>query len=167
MDLYLLRHGIAAAIGTAGITRDGERPLTTEGIARMKRIAAAMQAMELDFDLILTSPLVRARETADLVAAAFEAGNRLKTDPSLACGGDAREAIRRLAARKPALSSALLVGHEPDLSGLISWLVAGDSGFPVTMKKGGLCKLSASPPLCGRCATLEWLLTPKQMLLMG
>jgi phosphohistidine phosphatase len=167
MNLYLLRHGIAADIGEAGITQDSQRPLTAEGIAKLKRGAAAMRALELKFDVILSSPFVRARETAELVAGALHAQDRLKLEPGLACGGEMREVIRRLATRKPAPDSALLVGHEPDLSRLISLLVSGDAGFPVTMRKGGFCKLSATPLLYGRCATLELLLTPKQMGLMG
>ena len=167
MNLFLLRHGIAADFGEAGITKDSERPLTSEGIAKMKRITAAMLAMELDFDVILSSPFLRARETAELVVRMMKLQDRLKLDPGLACGGDMREVVRRLATSKPAPESALLVGHEPDLSRLISLLVSGDTGFPVTMKKGGLCKLSADPLLYGRCATLEWLLTPKQMALMA
>jgi len=61
----------------------------------------------------------------------------------------------------------LLVGHEPYLSELISLLVAGDSSLCVVMKKGGLCKLSVETLKHGRCACLEWLLTPKQMALMA
>jgi phosphohistidine phosphatase len=167
MNLYLLRHGLAADIGEAGITRDSERPLTPEGIARMKRSAAAMVALELQFSVLLSSPLVRARQTAEIVAKAFKAHERLTLEPGLACGGEMTGVIRRLAARKPVPDSALLVGHEPDLSRLISLLVSGDPGFPITMKKGSLCKLSAAPLLYGRCATLEWLLTPKQLGLMG
>jgi phosphohistidine phosphatase len=166
MDLYLLRHGIAADLGESGISKDSERALTAEGIARMQCIAAAMLALGIKFELILSSPFVRARETAEIVAGAMKLEQRLKLEPALACGGDTREVIRRLATRKPVPASALLVGHEPDLSRLISLLVSGDAGFPVTMKKGGLCKLSVAPLLYGRCATLEWLLTPKQMLLM-
>ena len=167
MDLFLLRHGIAFNLGEAGATKDSERPLTPEGIAKVKRIAAAMEAMELDFELMLSSPFVRARETAELVARALKLEDRLKLEPSLACGGSMREVIRGLASRKTPPRSVLLVGHEPDLSELISLLVSGDPGFLVTMKKGGLCKLSAEPLLYGRCATLDWLLTPKQMLLMS
>ena len=64
-------------------------------------------------------------------------------------------------------ATVLLVGHEPDLSGLISLLVAGDTASAVVMKKGGLCKLSTESLKHGRCAALAWLLTPKQMALMS
>ena len=65
------------------------------------------------------------------------------------------------------LDSILLVGHEPYLSGLVSLLAAGHEGFCVVLKKGGLCKLATESLKLGRCAALEWLLTPKQMALMS
>jgi phosphohistidine phosphatase len=68
---------------------------------------------------------------------------------------------------QPTPESVLLVGHEPFLSGLISLLATGHEGFCVVMKKGGLCKLTIEALRHGRCATLEWLLTPKQMALMA
>ena len=68
---------------------------------------------------------------------------------------------------KPSPESVLLVGHEPYLSGLISLLVSGKETFTVTMKKGGLCKLSTDSLHHGRCAALDWLLTPRQMALMA
>lgn len=68
---------------------------------------------------------------------------------------------------QPTPESVLLVGHEPFLSGLVSLLVAGNEGFCVVMKKGGLCKLAIDSLKHGRCAVLEWLLTPKQMGLMA
>jgi phosphohistidine phosphatase len=61
----------------------------------------------------------------------------------------------------------MLVGHEPYLSGLISLLVSGDSDCRIVMKKGGLCKLSVGTLKHGRCAALEWLLTPKQLAAMA
>ena len=68
---------------------------------------------------------------------------------------------------KPLPDRVLLVGHEPNLSELISLLVSGDASLNLAMKKGGLCKLSAEALSPRRCATLEWLLTPKQMGLMA
>ena len=167
MKLYLLRHGIAVEPGTAGITRDSERPLTPEGRLKLKRATAAMQAMELSFEVILSSPFVRARQTAEIVAHALQAEHRLQFAEELACGGSVRDLIRRLAAGVPAPESVLLVGHEPDLSELVSVLCTGEPRLAVAFKKGGLCRLSVEALRYGRCATLEWLLTPKQMALMS
>jgi phosphohistidine phosphatase len=165
MNLFLLRHGLAAEPDTAGHGKDAERPLTRKGRRKLWRAAQTMKAMDLSFDLILSSPCLRAHQTADIVAKALDAKGRLELSNSLAPGTPARriiESLHRL--RMP--GNVLLVGHEPGLSQLISLLVAGDSSMSITMKKGGLCKLSAESLKPERCATLEWLLTPKQMALM-
>ena len=68
MKLYILRHGIAVEPGTPGYETDADRPLTSEGERKMRQIAGAMEALELSFDLILSSPYLRARQTAEIVA---------------------------------------------------------------------------------------------------
>ena len=73
MDLYLLRHGIAVEPGSPGYAKDADRPLTPEGERKLGQIAEAMEALELSFDLILSSPYVRARQTAEIVAATLKA----------------------------------------------------------------------------------------------
>lgn len=167
MNLYILRHGLAGQPGAHGMAKDADRPLTAEGKQKLRKIAAAMKALDLSFDLILSSPYARARETADIVAAAFNARKELECSDTLTPSGSPRELIRLLNHRKPQPESLLLVGHEPYLSTLISLLVAGVGDLSIVLKKGGLCKLAAESLRPGRCATLEWLLTPKQMLLMA
>ena len=68
MNLYLLRHGIAVEPGTPGCEKDSERPLTPKGKRQLRQIAAAMKKMDLRFDLILSSPFLRARQTAEIIA---------------------------------------------------------------------------------------------------
>ncbi len=126
-----------------------------------------MMALELSFDRILSSPYVRARETAEIVADTLGLHKKLEFTDALTPAGDARRLIELINRSSPIPSGILLVGHEPFLSELISLLVSGKAGFPVLMKKGGLCKLSTEALLLGRCATLEWLLTSKQLLLMA
>ena len=167
MNLYILRHGIAVAHGTAGHEDDSDRPLTPAGKRKLRRIAEAMRAMELSFDRILASPFVRARQTAEIVAWVFHAPGKLSFSKELAVGGSARALIQEIRHWEPAPQDVLLVGHEPYLSGLVSLLVAGNPGLSLTLKKGGLCKLSTPSLRYGRCAALEWLLTPKPMALMG
>ena len=167
MNLHLLRHGLAADLGTDGIKRDSERPLTSEGREKLHRVTAAMQAMEFSFDLILSSPFLRARQTAEVVADALKARKRMCLEDELACGGDVRELAQRLARIRPAPENLLLVGHEPGLSELVSLLCAGTLQLAVSFKKGGLGRLEVGTLRCGRCATLVWLLTPKQMSLMA
>jgi phosphohistidine phosphatase len=166
MNLFLLRHGLAVEPGAAGYSKDADRPLTPKGERKLRRAAETMKALDLSFDLILSSPYLRARQTAAILAKALNAKERLELSGSLAPGVAARNIVECLH-RLPMPDNVLLVGHEPGLSQLIALLVAGDSGLSVSMKKGGLCKLSAESLKPGRCATLEWLLTPKQMALMA
>jgi phosphohistidine phosphatase len=167
MNLYLLRHGLAVELGEHGINKDADRPLTGKGKAKLGKIAAAMQAIDLSFDLILSSPYLRARQTAEIVADSFNARKRVEFSEALTPGGSSRKLVEVINRLGPSSNGVLLVGHEPFLSELISLLVSGGTGVPVLMKKGGLCKLSAESLQHGRCATLEWLLTPKQMMLMA
>jgi phosphohistidine phosphatase len=166
MNLFLLRHGTAVQSDTAGYSKDADRPLTAKGEHKLRRAAKTMKALDLSFDLILSSPYLRARQTAAIVAEAFDAKDRLELSTSLAPGNATRRIIECLH-RLPTPDNVLLVGHEPGLSQLISLLLAGNSNVSVLMKKGGLCKLSAESLKPGCCATLQWLLTPKQMALMG
>ena len=121
----------------------------------------------MSFDLILSSPYVRARQTAEIVAEAFNARKNLECTETLAPSGEPKKLLKRVANVSPAPEDVLLVGHEPYLSELVSLLVSGERGSSVVMKKGGLCKLEVNSLRAGRCASLAWLLTPKQMSLMG
>lgn len=167
MNLYLLRHGIATDPDVPGFAKDADRPLTSEGRRKLRQIADAMEALGLSFELILSSPYRRARQTAEIVSEALEGGKKLELSDTLTPGGSPRKLIELLNHLQPSPESVLLVGHEPVMSSLISWLVSGDASFAVVMKKGGLCKLSTESLKHGRCAALEWLLTAKQMALMS
>ena len=167
MEIYLLRHGLAVERGTSSYNNDADRPLTDEGERKLQDIARAMRKMELDFDLILSSPYTRARQTAEIVAHGLKARKELEFSDSLTPDGSARELIESLNRLRPKPESVLLVGHEPHLSGLISLLVSGNRGCQVEMKKGGLAKLDVDLLTNGSCAALAWLLTPGQMRLMA
>jgi len=166
MNLYLLRHGIAVEHGAPGHGQDADRPLTDKGERKLWRITEAMRVMELSFDLILASPYLRARRTAEIVAEAFKAKKKLELCNALAADGDMLELIHFLNHLSPRPEHVLVVGHEPYLGVLATLLITGDSGSAVEFKKGGLCKLMIQRLRPGRCATLEWLLTPRQMGLM-
>lgn len=167
MNLFLLRHGIAAERGDFDYQNDAGRPLTTKGRRQLRKVAAALRGMKLRFDVIWSSPLVRARQTADIVAAELKLKQRLAFTDALKPGGDAKTLVQKIAALKPAPENLLLVGHEPDLSELISLFVTGNTAADFALKKGGLAKLEADQLRAGKCATLVWLLTPVQMKLMG
>lgn len=168
MNLYILRHGTAVEHGAPGYENDDDaRPLTSKGERKLWRVTEAMKAMGLEFDLILSSPLPRARQTAEIVAGAFKAQKKLKFSDDLKPNGSPKKLIRALNVLSPHPENILLSGHEPHLSGLISLLVSGDPSHEIELKKGGLCKLAIAELRPGRCAMLQWLLTPKQMELMA
>lgn len=129
----------------------------------MNRIARGMKATKISFDLVLTSPYPRAKETAVIVAEAFGVVKKLELSPSLAPHGNPKQFIDDLIKHHPDRKDVLVVGHEPYLSRLISLLLTGETKLAINLKKGGWCKLTAAKLQYGRCATLEWLLAPAQM----
>ena len=167
MSLFILRHGLAIEHGTPGYADDASRPLTVEGKAKLRKITRAMEKLDLHFDVILSSPYQRARQTAEITAEELDLVKKLAFSDALIPDGSAKELISHINQLKPRPENILLVGHEPYLSELISVLVFGGRGFSVELKKGGLAKLSMESLKHGRCASLEWLLTPKQMALIG
>ena len=165
MNLYILRHAKAGERGNR-FPDDSKRPLTADGEKEMVRVAQGMRAMELSFGVILSSPFVRAKRTAEIIAVVFKS-NKLRLSKNLASGADPRDLIHELNSDHPLLKNILLVGHEPYLSKLISRLSAGDEKLSLNLKKSGLCKLKVGNLRFGLCATMEWLLTPGQLALLG
>jgi phosphohistidine phosphatase len=160
MILYFLRHAIALD-RDLWKKADAERPLTDDGIDKMKSVARGMKAAGVEFDHLLTSPFRRAHHTAEIVTKVYKNPKVLKVSRSLATDGDPKGLVRHLALDYRSWESILLVGHEPYLSSLISMLVTGSPEADMELKKGGLCRLSADSLTYGKCATLEWWLTPK------
>ena len=166
MNLYLLRHGIAVDPSSPEFPKDADRPLTPKGRRRLLQIARAMKSMSISFDTILSSPYVRAADTAQIIAKALKRQKRLQLTGDLTPGGDPQALVRSLNELRPQPENVLLVGHEPYLSKFIALLTAGNTAMEIDLKKGGLCKLETESLRCLRCATLGWLLTPRQMALM-
>ena len=166
MNLYLLRHGIAAEPDLAGYAPDSERPLTAKGAARLRETARAMQKLKLSFDLVLSSPFLRAKQTAEIIVRNLKLKKKLSITDDLTPVGNPRLVIQELNLLRPEPENVLLVGHEPYLGKLIALLAAGNTSLEIDFKKGGLCKLEAEFLLYGRCSKLVWLLTPRQMRLM-
>ena len=152
--------------GAPGFKNDDRRPLTPKGERKVWIVAEAMVKMAIAPDKILSSPLVRAKQTAEIVAEALGLTKHLRFTDTLISGAAFEKLIHFVKALRPVPEHLLLVGHEPHLSEFISLLVAGEAGTAIRMKKGGLAKLTVEKPRPGRCATLEWLLTPAQMAIM-
>jgi len=162
MELYLMRHGLAVERGADGFADDAKRPLTPKGRRQARKIVAAMKKLDCGFDLILSSPLLRAKQTAEIVAEKLKLQKRLQLSNALAPGGAPAMLARQLGREKTS-GKVLLVGHEPGLSELVSLLTSGDVQLQMDFRKGGLCKLEIEKLRAGKCATLAWLLTPKQL----
>jgi phosphohistidine phosphatase len=163
MKLSLLRHGIAADRGSAEYENDSERPLTPKGDRRMRRIGKGIQAVGLSYDLILSSPYLRAKQTAEIVAQVLSAPEGVMLAETLTPEGNPRQLIEALRTDHRERQDVLLVGHEPYLSRLISTLLTGGPNLSVAMKRGGLCALDVETLRFGRCASLVSLLSPRQL----
>jgi len=162
-ELYLIRHAIAAERGEEW-PDDDKRPLTDEGIARMRRAARGLARLEVSIDVVYTSPLVRARQTAEIVAAELETRPSIVTIESLAPGAAYATLMADL--EKHGRKSRLgLVGHEPGLGELAAWLTGARS--PYAFKKGGVCRIDVvSLPPTGN-GQLIWMATPKMLRALG
>ncbi len=167
MKLYILRHGKAADRDDPRYPNDEDRPLTPAGTRRTKALARALRRLDVTFDAIFSSPLVRARETAEIVECGRRLQGRLELTEGLAPSADIGGLLRRLDEIQPRPGCILLVGHEPDLSGLISLLCTGGPHLASTLKKGGMCRLEIEDLCAGRCARLEWLLAPRLIEAIG
>lgn len=160
MDVYILRHGKAEDPGH-GIT-DARRKLTKKGHDEMIAVADWMAAQGLEFDLIAASPLIRAQETAAIVADVLGVPERLVTWKVLVSGGDPDSVAHELG-RHAGTGSVLLVGHEPLLSALIGRIIAGNSGAGILMTKGALARIRNFSFASRPSGDLHWLVTAKQM----
>jgi phosphohistidine phosphatase len=154
------RAGTAAAFAASG-HGDDLRPLTVDGRKRMRRGAEGLAVACRRVDVLGTSPLVRAVETAQIVARAYGKGLSLTEVPALAPGSPRRELLTWLR-EQPGDATVGVVGHEPDLGRLVGWLLAGEGGAAVELKKGAACLLDLPEAAPGR-GKLLWLLTPRQL----
>jgi phosphohistidine phosphatase len=159
MNLYMIRHAIAVDEGTPEYEEDSQRPLTEKGKKKMRQIAKGLRALGADFDLILSSPYIRAQETAEILADVFKIKADVAFSDNLIPMGDPDLLIAEMNEKYNA-NSVALVGHEPFLSALIGLLVSENASMDMTLKKGGVCRLSADDLHHTHKATLEWLLTP-------
>jgi phosphohistidine phosphatase len=155
----MIRHAIAVDEGAPEYEEDSQRPLTDKGKKKMRQIAKGLRALGADFDLILSSPYIRASETAEILADVFKIKADIAFSDHLIPMGDPDLLIAEMNEKYNANSIAL-VGHEPFLTSLISLLVSENAGMDITLKKGGVCRLSADDLHHTHKATLEWLLTP-------
>ena len=160
MELYFLRHGKAQELGDAGVTDDFGRALTEKGIAEMEAEAKAMDRIGIRLELILTSPLVRAKETATIVARRLGLKDQLFETDLLAPGCSVSR-LQKLLGEYPKAENVMLVGHEPDFSSIVGELIGGAH---LEVKKGGFAAIICNRPLVKGCGILKWLAPPKILI---
>jgi phosphohistidine phosphatase len=163
LEVYLIRHGVAEARGEE-YPDDSKRPLTSEGMARLRREAKGLDALDVVFAQIVTSPLVRTRQTADVLSESMKAKAPIVNSDALAPAGTPGAVIQELAkyAKK---GSVALVGHEPNMGELAARLIGARA--PLEFKKGAICRIDFDvlpPKGVGR---LRWFITPKVLRRCG
>jgi phosphohistidine phosphatase len=163
LELYLIRHGVAAERGKDW-PDDSKRPLTPDGIARLRKSARGLNAIGVGFDQIVTSPLVRTRQTADVIAEELKEHPPIATSDSLAPAGSSAAVVQEIT-RHVRKARVALVGHEPNLGELAAQLIGART--PLEFKKGGICRIDFDmlPPKGG--GILRWFLTPKMLRRLG
>ncbi len=166
MKLLVIRHAIAEDQEVWAQTgeSDDRRPLTDEGRKRMKRGVRGLKRQLDSIDLLATSPLTRAVQTAEIVARRYK-GVPTTVTPILSPDQPYQAFLDWLRSVDRAEVVAI-VGHEPHLSGLVSWLLAGRDGSTIELKKGAACLLQLDGPGAPGAGTLLWALTPTQLRLL-
>lgn len=162
MDLWLFRHGEAHNVGERGISNDFNRFLTDKGRQRTEAMTRFLITKGFAPDQIWHSPLVRAQETAEIIASTSGV-KRLQEEIALADDQSEDEMLTRLLplCRE---QSIVLVGHQPLLGYLVSRLVYGKSEGGIPLKKSGVARISVGRYHACPCGELVWLVAPKLVL---
>jgi len=160
MKLYLLRHGIAVDRLGGEITSDWQRPLTAEGQAETKQVAIGLKTLGVRADLIVSSPLVRAKQTAQIVLDVLAKGSEIQISEALAPGATVSDLYKFLRTLRKA-ENIFLVGHEPDMGRIAGNLLWSGPELYIPFKKAGICRIDIAdiPPTSP--GVLKWFLPPK------
>jgi phosphohistidine phosphatase len=167
VQILIIRHAIAEERSTFDATgkSDDQRPLTDEGRRKMTEAAKGLRALVPQLDVIAASPLVRAQQTAAIVAKAYGITD-VETTSTLT--PDAHPAAFAKWARAYGNSDVVAaVGHEPDLGTLVTWLLSGRADSHVVFKKGGACLVECDGAPGPATCSLHWFLTPATLRRMA
>jgi phosphohistidine phosphatase len=163
VELYIVRHAIAAERGPDW-PDDAKRPLTDRGIDRFREVVAALAGLDVRLESVLTSPLVRAKQTAELLAKGIASEPELAIVPALAPGHTPGEAMEDVARKAGGAACVAVVGHEPDLGRLAAHLIGARRAVP--FKKGGVCRIDMDT-LSSRGGRLVWFAPPRVLRKLG
>jgi phosphohistidine phosphatase len=163
MNLLVIRHAIAEdrEVWAESGTSDDQRPLTKKGRRRMRSVAKGLHRVAPNIDLLATSPLTRAVQTAEIVARRYGELAVMVVDDLIP--DRPYSALLEWARRLDDVDTAAVVGHEPHLSGFVSWLLTGGNYSLLELKKGAACMLTFPKQLDAGAARLVWALTPGQL----
>jgi phosphohistidine phosphatase len=167
MELLVIRHAIAEdrdEFAESGKS-DDERPLTDAGRRKMKKTARGLREVVGSIDHLATSPLVRAVQTAEIISDELDVAPA-EVVPDLAPDARPEDFVRWLATHSDK-GVVAIVGHEPHLSSLVSWLITGSGGSRLDMRKGGACLVSFDGEPGAGTGTLSWLMPPRVLRQLG
>lgn len=167
MRLLVIRHAIAEdrdAFAGTGLP-DTQRPLTDDGRKKMRAAVRGLRSIAPKLHVIATSPLVRACQTAEIVAKEY-GGVEIRTLEELSPERRPDELLSWLRAQQPG-ETAAVIGHDPHLTFLVGWLLTGRNDSFVELKKGGAIMLDFDDPPSGGNAVLSWALPPRHLRALG
>ena len=166
MKLYLLRHGLAGHHGDPEWPDDSLRPLTNDGVKKLHVSMRGMQVLALHVDLILSSPYRRTMQTASIASQYLCDAGPFESNLLLP-GAEPVQFLTELQEKWGDYQNVMAVGHEPDMSLILSYLVTGDTGMEVKFKKGTLCCVELPSDSEWIPGQFLWMMTPKQMMAIG
>ncbi len=160
MKIYLVRHGIATERLGGGVVNDSQRPLTDEGRAEARQVAQGLKKLGVRPEHFLSSPLVRACQTAEIFADVLGSNAEIKLTDALAPGGTAGNLFKFVKHLPPANELAMF-GHEPDIGQLTAVLLWASDALDIQFKKAAVCRVDVDdlPPTSQ--GVLKWFITPK------
>ena len=159
MELLIVRHAIAVEHGDPAFENDDDRPLTPEGIHKFRLAARGLKEVAPKLDRIVSSPLIRARQTAEILREIVSPHRKIDFSELLIPSGEHAELAAHL--NTLGVESIAVVGHEPHLSSFTSYLLAGkEDTVSVVYKKGGAALLNFPEGIAAKSGMLEWLIQP-------
>jgi phosphohistidine phosphatase len=166
MKLYLLRHGIAVDRIGGEIKSDWERPLTKEGQEETKAVALGLRKIGVRTDLIVSSPLIRAKQTAQIIMEVLAKDSEMQISEALAPGGLVSDLYKFLNSFRQK-ENIFFVGHEPDIGRLAGTLLWTGPELHMPFKKAGICRIDIVDIPPSSPGVLKWFLNPKILCSLG
>lgn len=165
MHLYLVRHGIAVNVGEQGVTSDGDRMLSAEGRDKTAGAARGLKAIGCAPQRIVSSPLIRARETADIIADVLGGVENVEEDEILSTSSYGSNVVAWLSSQP--VQDTMLVGHQPTCGEIASLLLSATDDVDVAFKKVAVCCISFESTALPGEGWLEWMLPPRMLRELG